>query len=144
MGASFALAGVSTACVRRPEEHILPYSKQPELVPGVADYYATALPGPMGAEGLLVESHEGRPTKIEGNPSHYDSGGATSTHGQASVLELYDPNRSTLPHQGKTPSTWSDFDKAMGKIIAEAKKNQGAGLALLVDGSEQPTRDRLL
>ena len=128
--------------------HILPYAKHPELIPGVPDFYATVLPGPYGAEGLLVESHEGRPTKIEGNPSHYSSSGAASTQGQASVLELYDPDRSRGPLKRdgdvlKT-ATWSSYDAAVSKLVAKANGNGGEGLAILVDNSQQPTRDTVL
>jgi molybdopterin-containing oxidoreductase family iron-sulfur binding subunit len=94
MGASIALAGTGVAC-RRPEEKILPYTKAPEdLIPGVPNFFATARSSIFGATGLLVESHENRPTKIEGNPEHPMSMGAASSQDQATVLELYDPDRS--------------------------------------------------
>lgn len=98
MGASAALAGLA-AC-RRPAEKILPYSHPPEhLVPGKPLFYATAMPWRGTAIGLLVESHEGRPTKVEGNPRHPESLGGTTTFAQASILDLYDPDRSTGPSQ---------------------------------------------
>src|SRR5262245_2716189 len=94
MGASLALAGL-TACTRQPEEHIVPYVKTPDgLIPGKTQFYATAMPLGGVATGLLVESHEGRPTKIEGNPDHPGSLGGTTVYEQASVLNLYDPDRS--------------------------------------------------
>src|SRR5881409_1099571 len=94
MGASLAVAGVGVSC-RRPEERILPYSKMPEgVIPGVASYFATAVPSDDGAVGVLVESHEGRPTKIEGNPDHPASKGKTGFREQAAILQLYDPDRS--------------------------------------------------
>src|SRR5688572_20136058 len=94
MGASLALAGVS-ACTRQPNEELVPYVRQPEeLVPGKPLFYATAMPLSGAGMGLLVESHEGRPTKIEGNPDHPSSRGATDVFAQASILGLYDPDRS--------------------------------------------------
>lgn len=96
LGASMALAGL--AGCRRPEEKILPYTRAPEdLAIGLPTYYATAMPLGSAVYGLLVESHEGRPTKIEGNPNHPMSLGASNTFAQASILELYDPDRSSGP-----------------------------------------------
>jgi molybdopterin-containing oxidoreductase family iron-sulfur binding subunit len=96
LGASVALAGM--AGCRRPEEKILPYTRTPEdLAIGLPTYYATAMPLGSAVYGLLVESHEGRPTKIEGNPSHPMSMGGTNAFTQAAILEMYDPDRSTGP-----------------------------------------------
>ena len=95
MAASAALAGL-TACTKLPPEKIVPYAQQPpeEFIPGKPLFYATAMTlGGVGT-GLLVESHMGRPTKVEGNPSHPGSLGATDAFAQASVLTLYDPDRS--------------------------------------------------
>src|ERR1041384_7352924 len=94
MGASVALAGAS-ACTVQPAESIVPYVRQPEdFVPGKPLFYATTISGPGGiATGVLAESHLGRPTKIEGNPQHPASLGATDAFMQASVLTLYDPDR---------------------------------------------------
>ena len=101
MGASLALAGVS-ACTRQPNEELVPYVRQPEeLVPGKPLFFATAMPMNGAGIGLLVESHEGRPTKIEGNPDHPSSRGATDVFAQAAILGLYDPDRSqTLTNLG--------------------------------------------
>src|SRR5579872_6260865 len=109
MGASLALAGL-TACTRQPTEQIMPYIRQPEeLVPGRPLFYATAHTLSGVATGVLAESHEGRPTKIEGNPEHPGSLGAATAFMQASVLELYDPDRSkTLLYEGEIRS-WADF-----------------------------------
>jgi MoCo/4Fe-4S cofactor protein with predicted Tat translocation signal len=95
MGASLALAGLG-ACTHQPKEEIVPYVRQPEdLVLGKPLYFATAFSLSGIAEGLLVESHEGRPTKIEGNPDHPESLGSTSAFAQASVLTLYESRRNT-------------------------------------------------
>ena len=109
MGASLALAGV-TACTRQPIEKIVPYVKQPEeLVPGKPLYFATAMEHDGFATGLLVESHEGHPTKIEGNPDHPASLGATSVFDQAAILDLYDPDRSQAVLHAGDISTWGAF-----------------------------------
>src|SRR3982074_3480590 len=93
MGASLALAGLS-ACRRQPNEQIMPYVRAPEeIIPGKPLFFATAMPLSGVATGLLVESHMGRPTKMEGNPEHPASLGATDAFCQASVLSLYDPDR---------------------------------------------------
>ena len=94
MGASFGLAGLGLAGCREPRNHTLPYAKQPEnTIPGVATYYASSFPGEFANQPILVETHQHRPTKIEGNPSHRANGGASSKFAQASVLDMYDPDR---------------------------------------------------
>jgi molybdopterin-containing oxidoreductase family iron-sulfur binding subunit len=97
MAASFALGGMGLAAgCRRPEAYILPYGKSVEgVVPGLPLYFATAMPVRRGAIPLLAETHQGRPTKVEGNPTYAPYGGATSLVAQASVLGLYDPDRAT-------------------------------------------------
>ena len=108
MAASAALAGL--AGCRRPVEKIVPYVKQPEeVIPGVPSYYATTMPIGTSAIGLIVECHEGRPTKIEGNPAHPSSFGATDAITQASILNLYDPDHSQdVKHQNVTKK-YDDF-----------------------------------
>jgi MoCo/4Fe-4S cofactor protein with predicted Tat translocation signal len=102
MGASLALAGLS-ACSRQPDEKIVPYVRAPEgIVPGQSLYFATAMPLGGVALGLLGESYMGRPIKVEGNPQHPASLGATHALAQASVLTLYDPDRAqTVRHAGQ-------------------------------------------
>src|SRR5579863_5723812 len=102
MGASLAFAGLS-GCGKAPQEHIIPYVKQPDgLVLGKPQFYATVMPFGADAIGLLVESHEGRPTKIEGNPDHPSSLGGTDVFAQASILDLYDADRAqTVTHLGE-------------------------------------------
>ena len=96
MGASLGLAGLTaTGCIRLPEEKLAPYAHRPEnRMPGTPVSYATAFELGGVAQGLLVTSYDGRPIKIEGNPSHPLNAGAADTAAQASVLELYDPDRS--------------------------------------------------
>ena len=148
MGASMAMAGL-TGC-RRPQEKILPYARKPEqVIPGVANYYATAFPmgGAGVVQGLLVESHEGRPTKVEGNPEHPVSQGATDVFAQASVLNLYDPDRARAVRVrsgagvASQASSWADF-------IAFARRARqtggfGAGTVVLAEPSSSPTLQRL-
>jgi Fe-S-cluster-containing dehydrogenase component len=142
MGASLALAG-SGACTRQPPEKIVPYVRQPEvLTPGEAQWYATAMELGPNSYGLLVKSHEGRPTKIEGNPGHPMSLGRTGVHAQAALLDLYDPDRSqVVRHHGK-PSTWEDFLAALQNEQAKWKANKGEGLALLTGRSTSPLLPR--
>ena len=95
MGASMALAGFGLTSCRRPEAHLVPFTKSVEwAIPGKALFYATAMPRRTGAIPLVVTTHDGRPTKVDGNPLHPASGGATDTFAQASILDLYDPARS--------------------------------------------------
>src|SRR5215469_7588461 len=108
-GASLALAGLA-GCGRPDESHIVPYVKQPDgMVLGKPNFYATAMPFGADAVGVLVESHEGRPTKIEGNPDHPSSLGATNAIVQASILNLYDPDRSQTVLEGGEIRAWSRF-----------------------------------
>jgi molybdopterin-containing oxidoreductase family iron-sulfur binding subunit len=139
MGASMALAGL-TACTRQPEEKIVPYVRAPEeVVPGRPLFFATAVLDRGHAKGVLVESHMGRPTKVEGNPEHPASLGATDAFGQAEVLRLYDPDRSqTLKHLGEIRS-WGAF-LAAAKGAADAQRAvQGAGLRILTETVTSPT-----
>jgi MoCo/4Fe-4S cofactor protein with predicted Tat translocation signal len=144
MGASFALAGL-TACTRQPAEYIAPYVRQPEeLVPGKPVFFATAMPLDGFATGLIVESHEGRPTKIEGNKDHPASLGATDVFSQASVLGLYDPDRSqTLTYLGEIV-TWPAFLGGVRPAVdaqraAAAQKPAKGGLRVLTETVTSPT-----
>ncbi len=142
LGASLSLAGL--AGCRRPVEQIVPYVTPPEdVVPGVPRYYATTMPFGRSAYGVIVESHEGRPTKIEGNPSHPSTLGASSARIQASVLGLYDPERSqTVRLKGESKS-WSDFVAAWGQLAQAYGADGGAGLAVLSESFSSPTLARL-
>jgi len=139
MSASLALAG-ATACTRQPDERIVPYVRQPEnLVPGRPLFFATAMPLSGSAIGLLAESHEGRPTKIEGNPDHPASLGATDAYSQASVLQLYDPDRSTAITLLGEIRPWGTFVQIMGQAFNLRKPVQGAGLRFLTESVCSPT-----
>jgi molybdopterin-containing oxidoreductase family iron-sulfur binding subunit len=139
MGASMALAGLS-ACTKQPLEPIVPYVKQPNnLVLGKPLFYATAMTLGAYGTGLLVESHEGRPTKIEGNPQHPSSLGGTDVFNQASVLGMYDPDRSQVnTYLGET-RTWPDVLNSLRGVIKAEKSNGGAGLRVLSGATSSPS-----
>ncbi|HWF05845.1 MAG TPA: TAT-variant-translocated molybdopterin oxidoreductase, partial [Candidatus Angelobacter sp.] len=138
-GASMALAGLA-GCTRQPLEQILPYVRQPEqLVPGKPIFYATAMPFHGHALPLLVETHEFRPTKIEGNPMHAASMGATDLFAQASILNLYDPDRSTTITYMGEGSNWGSFAIAFGAEIRARKALQGSGVRFLTGAVSSPT-----
>jgi len=147
IAASAAFAGPTstTGCIRKPVEKILPYNKRPEdLVEGKPQYYASA--GRFGGSifGLLVTSYEGRPTKIDGNPSHPLSLGATNTFAQAAILDLYDPDRSqhVLKSGARTEGgrpTPKSIKAALAGVAAELKGNAGQGAAILMEAVPSPT-----
>ena len=132
MAASAALAGL-TACTKLPAEKIVPYAQQPpeNFVPGKPLFYATAMPLAGYAMGLLVESHLGRPTKVEGNPSHPASLGAADVFAQASVLTLYDPDRSQVVIYRGRIGSWSTFLTAVEQERNDLMIRKGAGLRIL-------------
>src|SRR6187397_1570302 len=139
MGASMALAG-ATACTRQPDEMIVPYVRQPEeVIPGRPLFFATTMTlGGVGA-GLLAESHEGRPTKLEGNPDHPSSVGATDFFGQATVLTMYDPDRAqSIRYLGEI-RPWGSFVQSMRTQLGELTASAGAGLRFLSGAIGSPT-----
>jgi molybdopterin-containing oxidoreductase family iron-sulfur binding subunit len=146
MAASFAFAGVATlgAGCRRPVEKLEPFGQQPEnYVYGEPQFYATAMPTRTGAIPLVVKSYEGRPIKIEGNALYPGGNGGTDRYAQASILDLYDPDRAKcFTHDGKTVSR----DEALKFLDDLSKKftaNSGEGLAFLAESSTSPSRARL-
>jgi molybdopterin-containing oxidoreductase family iron-sulfur binding subunit len=144
MAASFALGGLGLAGCRRPESHILPYGKSVEYtVPGLPLYFATAMPLRKSAIPLLAETHQGRPTKLEGNPSYLPHGGASSLLAQASVLDLYDPERATAHTKGGNPLSTTQVNDLLASIN-KTYAGSGEGLAFLADESASPTRARLV
>jgi MoCo/4Fe-4S cofactor protein with predicted Tat translocation signal len=161
MSASFMLAGLGLTGCRRPVEKIQPFSKLPEnYVHGVPQFYATAMPGRSSAVPLVVKSHDGRPTKIEGNPLHPDSNGATDVFAQASILNLYDPDRAQRFLRAGNRVTreaaldalreiaWSFGGAYQGLGAGDAAppsagKAGGQGLCFLMERSGSPSRARL-
>ncbi|HMP84081.1 MAG TPA: TAT-variant-translocated molybdopterin oxidoreductase, partial [Verrucomicrobiota bacterium] len=146
MSASFALAGIGFAgsgC-RRPVEVLTPFGQAPEnYTHGVAQLYATALPTRTGAVPLVAKSYEGRPVKVEGNPLYPGANGGSDRYAQASILNLYDPDRATrFVKAGNVVKT----DEANAFLDSLAKKfsaNQGEGLCLLGEQKASPSRKRL-
>jgi len=139
MAASLALAGL-TGCSRQPQEKIVPYVRRPEeIIPGKPLYYATSFSHRGYGKGVLVRTEMGRPIKIEGNPDHPASLGATDIFMQASILGLYDPDRSQTIRQGKDISTWNALTQFVGSRIEAHEQDQGAGLFLLMGQTTSPT-----
>ena len=139
MSASLALAGVG-ACVKQPPEKIIPYVTQPEeLVPGKPLFFATAYPFAGIGLPVLVESHEGHPTKVEGNPEHPASLGGTDVFAQAAILQLYDPDRAkSVIGRGETRG-WNDFQTALRVALLQQKSKGGSGLRFLTESMTSPT-----
>ncbi|WP_241759100.1 Fe-S-cluster-containing hydrogenase [Pyxidicoccus parkwayensis] len=137
--AAFGAAAVGlSGCFRQPPEKVMPYSQQqpPEVTPGVPLHYATGLTLEGHVRGLVVRSHEGRPTKVEGNPSHPESLGAAGAHEQASLLGLHDPHRAkVVRHQGE-PSNREALFARLEQLAA--RTDGGAGLRLLVEPTASP------
>src|SRR5437667_5945309 len=137
--ATLALAGLG-ACTKQPLEKIVPYVEQPEVViPGKPLRFATATQFSGYGQGLLVTSYEGRPTKIEGNPTHPASLGATSVWAQADVLDLYDPDRAQNVTTGGAIRTADDFWIALNFAVDLQKAGAGATLRILTEPISSPT-----
>lgn len=140
LGASMALAGVGLSGCRRPESHLVPFTKGVEwTIPGKFLYYATSMPGRNGAIPLVATTADGRPTKLEGNPLHPASNGSTDAFTQASLLDLYDPHRSKqITDRGKAVDA-----AAFDAFLQSVGRNGGRGIAFLAEKKNSPTRDRL-
>ncbi len=145
-GASIALGSMASCDkVRRDPDEILPFVRAPEkYVPGNKLMYATAMQRSEGAVGLLAEANDGRPTKLEGNPGHPSSLGASDIWAQAEVLKLYDPQRSKTPLKAGAAATWEAWDTFAREHFAKFAAEQGKGLAFLVEEDMGATFERLL
>jgi MoCo/4Fe-4S cofactor protein with predicted Tat translocation signal len=144
MGAATALTGLGLTGCRRPEAHLVPFTKSAEwTIPGKFLYYASALPTPVGAVPLTITTSDGRPTKIEGNPLHPASNGATDAFAQASILDLYDPNRSKEITYNSATVSRAELDAFLAKVRTAAGTNAGEGLAILIGKENSPTIERL-
>jgi len=145
MAASFSLAGVGMAGCRRPRRHVLPYAKQPEnLIQGLPNFYSSSMPLAWGNIPVVVESHQGRPTKIEGNPSFTRYRGATDVFTQASVLDLYDPDRLPCSTRGKNKLSKPEVLDELKRISEFIVSNKGQGVAVLAEPSVSPARSKLI
>jgi len=139
MGASLAFAGLS-GCVIQPAEKIVPYVNTPaDMLPGKPLFFATAMSLGGIATGLLAKSYDGRPIKIEGNPSHPGSLGATDVLAQGSLLDMYDPDRSQQILYRGSPSTWQNFMTALRTSVEENRADGGAGIRFLTETVISPT-----
>ncbi|HTR34626.1 MAG TPA: TAT-variant-translocated molybdopterin oxidoreductase [Bryobacteraceae bacterium] len=144
MGASLAFAGV-TACTKQPKETIVPYVRQPEeFIPGVPLYFATSMQMGGSATGLLVTSHLGRPTKVEGNPDHPASMGASDYFHQASLLTMYDPDRAQTPVKSGLISSWTAFQGELMQQREKALANKGNGVRILTETVTSPSLTALI
>jgi molybdopterin-containing oxidoreductase family iron-sulfur binding subunit len=139
MGASLALAGLS-GCVIQPPEKIVPYVRPVEgMLPGKANFFATAMTLGGTATGLLAKSYDGRPVKLEGNPDHPGSRGATDVFAQASLLGMYDPDRSQEVQFRGNPKTWEQFITEMRSLLGQNTADGGAGIRFLTETVTSPT-----
>ncbi len=137
MGASLALAGLA-GCTKQPDEPIFPYVKAPEdLILGKPMYFATAFPFPTGAIPVLVKSDAFRPIKVDGNPDHPMSKGKSDAFTQATLLDLYDPDRSKEVRLRGQTSEWADFQKAFSSAVK--KSGNGQGIYFLSETITSPT-----
>lgn len=140
MGATLAFAGVTTGCARQPNETIHPYVKMPEeLVPGKPRFYATTFVQDGYANGVIVENHMGRPTKIEGLPEHPSTAGGADSQTQASILDLFDPDRLTTVTKNGNIKKWDNFVAEARAALADYSLNDGAGVAILTETITSPT-----
>ncbi|MCS6866848.1 MAG: TAT-variant-translocated molybdopterin oxidoreductase [Gemmataceae bacterium] len=145
---STTLAMAALAGCRRPEIPILPYAAVPDeqtghIVHGQPTFYATSIPRPGGALPVLVESHDGRPTKIEGHPQHPCSRGSTDAFAQASIFDLYSPDRVMSEKypgvmQGRSARKWDDYDRFARTLTEQLTKDKGRGLAILTEQTPFP------
>ena len=139
LGASLAFAGLS-GCAPRTGEQIFPYVQAPEeLVPGKPLFFASAMTLDGYAQGVLVRSDMGRPTKIEGNPKHPASLGTSDIFMQATILDLYDPDRAKIVRNQGNASSWVDFITAIAPLVVSQGSTQGAGLRVLTENITSPT-----
>jgi molybdopterin-containing oxidoreductase family iron-sulfur binding subunit len=147
MSASFALAGLGLAAAgcRRPEEELVPFSKAPDDLYdyGMPQFFATAMPTRTGAIPLVVKSYDGRPVKIEGNTLYPGGNGGTDRYAQASILNLYDPDRAQRFVQAGKPISRDAALKALDDLSKKFAANQGQGLVFLAESSTSPSRARL-
>jgi len=148
LGGTAAFAGLTGCDIRRPSRKIIPYSRQPEhIIPGHPLYYATAMAMGEDVTGVLVESHEGRPTKIEGNPNHPQSLGKANHFHQASLLDLYDPDRLRSPLYGRPSfqeAQKAEFETWLDSLLMDFRAKEGEGLAVLTQQQMSPSFYRLV
>ena len=142
MGASAGLMGLASC--RRPVTQLVPFTSSVEwAVPGKSLYYATSMPRAGGATPLVVTTHDGRPTHLTGNPIHPSVQGGIDAFAQASILDMYDPDRSREVRRSNKPASWGALQKSILKAREAWGANGGEGVAILIGGEVSPTADRL-
>jgi len=142
-GAISALVGIGCS-IRRPVEKIMPYTEMPaDVTVGVPSHYASVLTRRGEALGVVVQSSEGRPTKVEGNPEHPGSAGGTDLQAQAALLDLYDSERARTPTLQGAPRTYAEVDAVLAELAGQLAASGGAGLRVLSEPSLSPTFVRL-
>ncbi len=142
MGASAGLMGLASC--RRPVTQLVPFTSSVEwAVPGKPLFYATAMPRAGGATPMVVTTHDGRPTHLSGNPVHPSVSGGLDSFAQASILDMYDPDRSREPLRFGKPATWGGLKSALARARHHFGENGGEGLAFLVGGEVSPTLTRI-
>ncbi|MFT7622946.1 MAG: Fe-S-cluster-containing dehydrogenase component/anaerobic selenocysteine-containing dehydrogenase [Myxococcota bacterium] len=144
-GGAAAVTALAAGCIRKPVEHIMPYAKRPEdLIPGMPLYFATSMNVGAAVQGILVESHDGRPTKIEGNPGHPMNRGGTNTAAQVAAFDVYDSDRGKLPWFEGEESSWEAFENSLDGALGRWAETGGHGVAVLTQTTPSPTLARLL
>lgn len=145
MASSFMLAGLGLTGCRRPEEHMVPFTRLPEnYTHGVFQFYATARPTRQGAVPLLAKVHEGRPIKVDGNPDVAGQNGGTDAQTQASILDLYDVDRAKrFLKGGKDPVAPEAAFSLLSQVARKFEQNKGAGLAFLQEPHVSESRHRV-
>ena len=144
LGLIGATAAVATAACTSRERTIVPYTKRPkEIIPGVANYYASTFPEGSRSYSVLVKTREGRPIHVTGNDEHPELRGKTSPRAVADIASLYDPDRIRMPHFEGRPSNWAEAEKALTAALAVAKR-EGKAILLLTSASDSPSRQALL
>ena len=143
MAAAFALGGVSGCDAGAPGGVLIPaVVAPPNIIPALPNYYTTAHVLGGYATGIVVRQFMGRPTKVEGNPAHPASLGATDVFSQAVLLDFYDPDRQAGLTRGNTPSDWASFETMLSATRARYAGNRGAGLRVLTGATTSPTLAR--
>ncbi len=145
LGSTAALAGLSGCNIRKPYYKIKPYARNVEhSVPGIPTFYATSFQVNSAVYGVLAETHEGRPTKIEGNPTYPNTNGSSVLFPQSSIIDLYDPDRLKFPLYLTKTSSMDNFKDWMLGLKKDLKKSSGKGLGFLLGNSLSPSTYRLI
>jgi MoCo/4Fe-4S cofactor protein with predicted Tat translocation signal len=144
MSASFLLAGVGLTGCRRPVQTIYPFAKAPEnYTHGLPQFYATAMPSRGHALPLLAKSYDGRPIKLEGNAEHPETRGGTDHYAQASILNLYDPDRAARFTHNGNDAPWATVQDFLNQLSKQLQADGGQGLCVLLERNNSPSRQRL-